>query len=244
MKRITMLLALFIMPLVFVTCGGDDSDKDDDAKIVCLGDSLTAGYSAVTNYVDDKTKSYPAYLQEKVTAEVINAGVTNETTAQAYARLQDDVISENPDIVVVCLGGNDFFFADDATGFDEALSDMQTYLEKIVNDLDTEKRIVFIAKFYNEDIARAKLAEKGVTDITAQTTWISDCDAMFDGIVSMQTDNLELVLVDDIWAGVYDGTGTLSTDFVPHPNAAGYKVMADNYFTVMKPFLEELDLVK
>ena len=38
---------------------------------------------------------------------VINAGVPGDTTASALKRLQRDVLSRSPDMVLVTLGGND-----------------------------------------------------------------------------------------------------------------------------------------
>jgi acyl-CoA thioesterase I len=74
--------------------------------IVCLGDSLTAGYGASFE------QSYPAWLQRRLTAahlnyRVINAGVSGDRVADGLARLQSDVLRFHPAIVIVALGSND-----------------------------------------------------------------------------------------------------------------------------------------
>jgi len=69
--------------------------------IICFGDSLTAGTGA------DPGMDYPAQLSRMISKPVINAGVRGDTTARALKRLQRDVLSRSPDVVLITLGGND-----------------------------------------------------------------------------------------------------------------------------------------
>ena len=74
--------------------------------IVCLGDSATAGNAAPAD------QSYPAWLQRRLTAEgyryrVINAGISGDRVGDGLARLDRDVLSFQPAIVIVELGSND-----------------------------------------------------------------------------------------------------------------------------------------
>ncbi|MGN6625618.1 MAG: SGNH/GDSL hydrolase family protein [Tepidisphaeraceae bacterium] len=63
-------------------------------RVVCFGDSLTKiGFGDA--------------LGAQVPAEVINAGVSGETTAAALKRLQRDVLDRHPDVVTVLYGTND-----------------------------------------------------------------------------------------------------------------------------------------
>lgn len=245
--KLGILACTLALALVFslTACGwGDDSD-DNNSVIVCLGDSLTAGMSATTAWIDDKSKSYPAYLQTKVTATVVNAGVSGNTTADALARLDSDVISKNPDIVVICLGGNDFFSAEAEAELEGVMTSLETNMQNIIEALDTRDRLIFIAKYYNDAVARDHLANIGVTDYATQTTYIERSDAIFDRLAALETTNAELVLIEDIWTGVFDGTDTMSTAVGDiHPNAAGYEVMADNYFNAMESYLQNLGLVR
>ena len=86
--------------LVFKPLGGD-SDISDYETIICFGDSLTHGTGA------SEGMDYPSQLSELIEMPVINAGVPGDTTARALARLDRDVISKNPDVVLITLGGND-----------------------------------------------------------------------------------------------------------------------------------------
>ena len=70
--------------------------------IVAFGDSLTAGYGASAG------EDYPSRLSPLIGKDVINAGISGDTTDSALARLDNDVIAQNPRLVLVGLGGNDF----------------------------------------------------------------------------------------------------------------------------------------
>ncbi len=70
-------------------------------SIIAFGDSLTSGIGAP----DDQ--SYPAQLSRLVGQPIFNAGVPGDTIADARRRLDRDVLSHNPRIVLICLGGND-----------------------------------------------------------------------------------------------------------------------------------------
>jgi acyl-CoA thioesterase-1 len=72
------------------------------SSVVAFGDSLTAGYGAGPG------ADYPSRLSERIGITILNAGVSGDTTDAALARLDEDVLSKDPRIVIVGLGGNDF----------------------------------------------------------------------------------------------------------------------------------------
>ena len=78
-------------------------NRDSHGKnVIAFGDSLTAGYGAAAG--DD----YPSKLAALAGTPIINAGVSGDTTQAALARIDADVLSKDPRIVIVGLGGNDF----------------------------------------------------------------------------------------------------------------------------------------
>ena len=70
-------------------------------NIVCFGDSLTSGIGATISM------DYPSQLSKMISKPIINAGVPGATTAKALIRLEKDVLSQSPRIVLITLGGND-----------------------------------------------------------------------------------------------------------------------------------------
>jgi lysophospholipase L1-like esterase len=69
--------------------------------IICFGDSLTFGTGA------GKGMDYPSQLAKMLRKTVINKGIPGDTTTSALRRLNRDVLSNNPDMVLITLGGND-----------------------------------------------------------------------------------------------------------------------------------------
>lgn len=83
------------------------AQADDSIVISAFGDSLSAGYGLAEN------KGFAPALQAALTnlntpAEVINAGVSGETSADGLARV-DWMLRKKPDIVIVEFGANDMF---------------------------------------------------------------------------------------------------------------------------------------
>jgi acyl-CoA thioesterase-1 len=70
-------------------------------SIICFGDSLTYGTGA------SQGMDYPSQLSRLIGRPVVNAGIPGDTTATALARLERDVLSLSPRIVLITLGGND-----------------------------------------------------------------------------------------------------------------------------------------
>lgn len=86
-----------------------------------LGDSVTQGcfelYSTGEESIETEFRSFQAYhsklkrmLEEvfpSVPINIINAGVSGDNAPNGRRRLQRDILSFQPDLVVVCLGLND-----------------------------------------------------------------------------------------------------------------------------------------
>jgi acyl-CoA thioesterase-1 len=87
--------------LLLAACRTDVPNLDSPGRtIVCLGDSITAGVGSGPG------EAYPDLLASRLRTEVINAGVSGDTAVQGLARV-DEVLAQDPWLVVVELGGND-----------------------------------------------------------------------------------------------------------------------------------------
>jgi len=121
MTRILHFFLLGALSLLLVTCAPPDPSSSDAGpireqvaarrttssvpRIVFLGDSLTAGLGL------PREASVPSLIQARLTAagyryEVINAGVSGDTSAGGLNRLEWS-LEGNVDILVIELGAND-----------------------------------------------------------------------------------------------------------------------------------------
>src|SRR6516225_6790660 len=96
-------------PALAATASRTPAPRPDDAgrpKVVVLGDSLTAGLGLA------QSEAYPALVEAKMRAagydwDVVNAGVSGDTTAAGLARADWALDQPNVRILVIELGAND-----------------------------------------------------------------------------------------------------------------------------------------
>jgi acyl-CoA thioesterase I len=98
--------AAIVNGLAVLTLLAAPADAQARARIVVLGDSLTAGYGL------PKAQAFPARLeaalrQAGIEATVIDAGVSGDTSAGGLARLDWAVGNPAPEFAIVELGAND-----------------------------------------------------------------------------------------------------------------------------------------
>lgn len=97
MRRLLPALAI----LLLAGCRSKVPNLDSPGKtVVCLGDSITAGVGSGPG------QTYPELIAGKLGVDVINEGVSGDTAAQGLARM-DQVLADDPWLVIVELGGND-----------------------------------------------------------------------------------------------------------------------------------------
>ena len=70
-------------------------------RVIVFGDSLVEGVGASTG------RDIVSLLSARVGVPIVNAGRSGDTTGSALTRLDSAVLSRNPRIVIVVLGGND-----------------------------------------------------------------------------------------------------------------------------------------
>ncbi|MEX0332370.1 MAG: arylesterase [Puniceicoccaceae bacterium] len=92
---------LIISTLLCILAGTASAEE----RIVCLGDSLTAGYGL------EPEQAYPSILESLLTERgravtVVNAGVSGDTSAGGLRRL-GWIMQQEIDVLVIALGAND-----------------------------------------------------------------------------------------------------------------------------------------
>ena len=96
--------ALFIaLALVCLAACSSPKEKPiaQGATVLVLGDSITAGFGLTPE------QSWAAYLQRASGWNVVNGGVSGDTTEQGMARLPGLLEQHRPAAVILELGGND-----------------------------------------------------------------------------------------------------------------------------------------
>lgn len=94
---------IWTVGLSLVGCGAAKqySKLGVGSRVLALGDSLTAGYGAKAG------EDYPSQLAKITRWQVMNGGVSGDTSAQALARLPA-LLNNKPQLVIISIGGNDF----------------------------------------------------------------------------------------------------------------------------------------
>ena len=72
--------------------------------IACHGDSLTEGTDL------DKKDTWPALVENELKVEIINSGISGDTTGGLLSRFYNDVIRHRPEVVIILGGTNDLWW--------------------------------------------------------------------------------------------------------------------------------------
>ena len=131
--------------------------------IAFLGDSVTQGcfelYVKPSNTmatVFDKNNVYHNYIAKiftvlypTVPVNILNAGISGTTAAIGLERLERDVLTHNPDLVVVCFGLND------ARAGEAGINEYSAAIDGIIKKLtDAGKEVIFMTpNMLNTDIS-------------------------------------------------------------------------------------------
>ncbi len=103
MCRITTQMLVLVSLLLLQACSKVSIPAlSTNAQILAFGDSLTYGKGA------SHGGDYPAVLSELTGLNVINAGVSGETTTQGLTRLRSQLNQQSPELLILLEGGNDF----------------------------------------------------------------------------------------------------------------------------------------
>jgi acyl-CoA thioesterase I len=182
-------------------------------KIVALGDSLTAGYGLL------ESQSYPALLQQRLDAEgykyeVVNAGVSGDTTAGGLRRLDWALEGGDVRVLIVALGGNDGL-----RGL--PVDEMKKNLTAIITRAREQHVVVILAGMeappnYGQEYATA--FRSAFREIAAR----------------------ERVLVIPFLLDKVAGQSQLNQGDGIHPNEQGTRIVAETFWSVLRPLLDQM----
>lgn len=179
-------------------------------KIVAFGDSLTAGFGLA------EPESYPYLLQQRLKAddynyEVVNAGVSGDTSLGGLERADWVLGQENVRILILELGANDLLRA-------MPVAKMKSNLDQIIRK------------------AKAKNIKVLLCGMLAPPTSGSDYSRDYINAFPDLADEHEVEFLPFLLEGVATKRELNQADGI-HPNAEGTRLMTDNIYSALKPLL-------
>jgi len=179
-------------------------------RVVVLGDSLTAGLGLRT------AESFPTVLQQNIDRaglqyEVVNAGVSGDTSAGGLSRL-DWALDGDVRVLVVALGGNDALRGLPA-------SELQHNLAQIIERAQARGITVVLA------------------GMEAPPNYGRDYIVSLHRIYPALARQYHVAFVPFLLQGVAGDARLNQRDGI-HPTAEGARIVADNVWTVLRPLVE------
>lgn len=180
--------------------------------IAVLGDSLAAGYGL------PETEAFPAVAGALLRArghevEILNAGVSGDTTAGGLSRI-DWILTQTPDILVVELGGNDALRG-------QPLEHTEHNLREIVRR------------------GRAAGAEVVLLGMDLPANYGPDYTAAFAAMYRRLATEEDLVFVPGFVRGLAGDPSLIGPDGL-HPSAAGQRVLAETLVPHLEKVLDAM----
>ncbi|MEO0981837.1 MAG: arylesterase [Pseudomonadota bacterium] len=183
--------------------------------VVMLGDSLTAGFGLPVE------QALPEQVARElsaagINAEIVNAGVSGDTTANALARYDWSVASAAPDLLVIALGAND-------------------YLSNVSPDVARANLEAILSRARTDGVAVALAGLQPRSDAPAGSR-----DAAYADIYPALAAAYDVPLYPALLAGVRDNPDLLQRDGL-HPTAEGVGVMAAGLAAFITPLMPPAD---
>jgi len=187
--------------------------REPRPRIVAFGDSLTSGRGI------GESEAYPAILQRKVDAaglefEVVNAGVSGDTSTRALPRLAR-ALDGNVRVLIVELGANDGLRG--------------VPVEQVKNNLD---RIIETAKDRGIQVL---LCGMEALPNPRHGGW--SYSIAFHNVFTELAAQYQVPLVPFILFNVIGNASLMQADHA-HPNADGARAIADNLWPYLQPLLK------
>jgi len=192
---------------------GTATENNETIKnILFFGNSLTAGLG-----LESQDEAFPGIIQQRIDSlglpyRVINAGLSGETSAGGNERI-DWLLNEKIDIFVLELGAND------------GLRGIPT--------AETQRNLQHIIDKVKAKYPRCKLVLAGMM---VPPSMGGDYGRAFSAIFPTLAEKNNMAFVPFLLEGVA-GEATLNQDDGIHPTKEGHKIMAENVWAVLEPYL-------
>ncbi|QSE96124.1 arylesterase [Fulvivirga lutea] len=184
---------------------------NEKKTILFYGDSLTAGYGL------SKEQAFPALIEEKLNDgskeyEIINAGLSGETTAGGLNRL-DWILKKPVDIFVLELGANDGLRG---LPLDQTKKNLQAIIDKV--------------KAKNPDVQLV------IAGMMVPPNLGEEYSNEFRSIFPQLAQKNDAILIPFLLDGVAGNEHLNLADGI-HPNVDGHKIVAETVLNAIRPIL-------
>ena len=184
----------------------------NNKTILFFGDSLTAGYG-----LDDPSQAFPGVIKARIDSlklpyNVVNAGVSGETTAGGLSRI-DWILKQKVDVFMLELGANDGLRG---TSVKETTDNLQAIIDKVKGKYPNAKIILLGMQ----------------VPPSMGATYVNNFKAVFPKLAAKNQIGLVPFLLNHV-----GGETKLNQNDGIHPNAAGARIVADNVWAVLKGYL-------
>jgi len=119
---------VIVAVVAWVVFGGEKSKitnyPSDGINIIAFGDSLIEGVGA------SEGNDFISLLSREIGQPIINVGISGNTTRDGLKRIGKDVLSKDPKIVIISLGGNDYL---KRVPKDETFENLENIITQIQN---------------------------------------------------------------------------------------------------------------
>ncbi len=217
------LIVLFVISMLIMSFRSDSKKK----KILFFGDSITqmgVQPGGFIYLIDEMIKNEG--LSEKY--ETIGSGISGNKIYDLYLRLEDDVLSKSPDIVVIYIGVNDVWHKKWGTGTD--YDKFGKFYEAIVKKLKAHhiKVIISTPAVIGE---KADGTNEQDPDLNLYSSWIKT----FSETNNLKFVNLRHLFYEYINANNPENkeSGVLTVDRV-HLNPKGNDLVARTFWNAIK----------
>ncbi|QDA60160.1 arylesterase [Hymenobacter jejuensis] len=189
-------------------------------NIIFFGDSLTAGYGLPAS------AAFPTLLQQRIDSlelpyKAINYGVSGETTAGGRQRIASVLQRQPVDVFVLELGANDGLRGIPVR---ETIQNLQAILDQVQLKYPAAQIVLVglefpfdLSAFGSHQYGRYAAEFKALFRTLAEKNQVAFVPFLLQSVLGRRDLNLP------------DGV---------HPNAEGYKIVANNVWAVLEPLLQ------
>jgi len=231
----------------------NENDSNQSCKLMVSGDSISKGVifdEGKSKYVILKD-NYINLLQSKLNGIIRNTARFGNTIIKGTSKLKDDVLSDNPDIVLLEYGGNDCDFnwnevSNNPNADHKPKTDFDTFKNKLIETLNFLKSnniipVVMTLPPLNADRYLKWISKNDPLAETNILKWLGSVTKIYWGqekyssavLKIAEETNTKWIDIRGAFLQYPDFTKFLCLDGI-HPNEFGHKIIANKIIDFIK----------